>query len=111
MFDSFQFEDVFKPEVEVKTVTVVDAIRKTGVLANKCLEHEDFMAYKAQFEVAQANLISAMIMYTHEFFSSPSGDMAKYGAKMAMFITKLNDLRVLLGQVESDVKKAERTKQ
>ena len=111
MFDKFDFADVFSAEVPIKEKDVVSDIRKTGVLAYKCLNNEDFKHYRAQFELAQASLISAMVQYTHDFMASPEGDMAKYGAKMAMFVTKINDLRVLLGQVESDIKKAERTKE
>lgn len=108
MFNKFQFEDVFTPEAKVDKNDLVSSIRKTGVLANKCLNSEDFKAYRAQFEKAQSNIVTAMISYTHDFFISPSGDMGVYGANMARFVTKLNDLRLLLGQIESDVKKAER---
>ena len=104
----FQFEDVFKPEDEEKPNELIAEIKKTGVLANRCLNNEDFKAYRDQFEKAQTKLISAMITYTHEFFLDPRVGMDVYGAQMARFITKLQDMRVLLGQVESDIKRSER---
>jgi hypothetical protein len=111
MFEKpFQFDDVFEPEVKGDKSELLDAIRKTGVLANKCLSNEDFQAYRKQFEKAQSLIISSMITYTHDFFLEPKAGMDVYGANMARFVTKLNDLRILLGQVEIDIKKAERVK-
>lgn len=110
MFNNFDFSDVFSPEVEKNKSELISSIRKTGVLANKCLDNEDFKQYRLAFERAQANLVTAMISYTHDFFIDPKGGMDVYGANMARFVTKLNDMRVLLGQVESDLKKAERVK-
>lgn len=111
MFDNFEFADVFKPEQEAKPSELLAAVKKTGVLANKCLNTEDFKQYREQFEVAQSKLVGAMITYTHEFFLEPKGGMDVYGAQMARFVTKIQDMRVLLGQIESDVRKAERVKQ
>ncbi len=111
MFDNFQFSDVFQPEKEEKPNEVLIAVKKAGVMANKCLNNEDFKEYRVQFEIAQSKLIGAMITYTHEFFIDPKGGMDVYGAQIARFVTKIQDLRVLIGQVEADLRKAERVKQ
>lgn len=108
MFD-YSWEDMFKPEDEA-TLKAKRTEAKSRVLevieaGKSCLTHPNFKMYRERYEKAQASIVTAMILYTNDFFAKPDGDMALYGANMARFMTRITTLRALLGQVESDVKK------
>jgi hypothetical protein len=104
--EQFKYEDIFKVAIEDEE-SIKEAAKKVrlaGEAARKCLTLQEFQIYTQQFEKAQEAIVIKMIQYTKAFFESEHGDMTKYGANMARFITKIQDLRVLLDRVNSDAK-------
>lgn len=102
--EQFRFEDIFKAVEEDKESIkkAAEKVEAAGKAAKKCLNTDEFAIYREQFAKANDAIINKMMQYTKAFFESEHGDMAKYGANMARFITKLQDLRILLDKVESD---------
>lgn len=110
----FSYEDIFQPEtkesLEIKQKISQEAslaVKAVGDTARSCINTEAFSAYKLAFSKAEAKIVDAMISYTHNFFQENNGDMAIYGANMARFITKIQDLKALLNAVETDAQKGE----
>ena len=105
--EQFKFEDIFKVDLETQdSIKLASAkIDEAAKAARKCLTMPEFHFYRIQFERAQEAIIDKMIQYTSAFFASEHGDMNKYGANMARFMTKLQDLRVLLNTVEKEAKR------
>lgn len=107
-----QINDIFAPQSQkekedfaVKQKELADAITRATKAAQSCLNSEQFHGYRRQYQNAEKKLVDVMIRYTRSFFTEEKGDMAKYGANMARYITKLDDMRMLLNQVESDAKR------
>jgi len=106
--DQFKFEDIFKTN-EVDAESIKEAAKKideAGKAARKCLTLQEFQIYRQAFEKAQEAIINKMIQYDSAFFASEHGDMPKYGATMARFVTKIKDLRILLNKVEGDANRS-----
>lgn len=106
------FNDMFSPPSQQdkekyaqSQKELADAIQRTAQAAQSCLNSELFHGYRRQYQNAEKMLISVIIQYTRSFFSEDRGDMNKYGAQMARYITKLDDMRMLLRQVDNDAKR------
>lgn len=107
-----RFEDMFEQQTEDQKAVLAKAndeakaaVKAVGDSARSCINTEAFQSYKRDFERAQDKIVDAMIEYTQIFFSDDNGNIATYGAKMARYITKLQDLKALLTVVENDAKK------
>ena len=107
MFSSPSQKD--KEDFAVKQKELADAIQRTAQAAQSCLNSEQFHGYRRQYENAEKMLVSVMIQYTRSFFSESGGSLDKYGAQMARYITKLDDMRMLLRQVGNDAKRTRKT--
>jgi hypothetical protein len=112
---TFDYNNIFEQDVpqtveeaRKKAEDAALAIKAVGEGARACINTESFQAYKRSFENAQEKIIEAMISYTHNFFQENDGDMAVYGANMARFVTKVQDLKALLISVENDAQKGKK---
>lgn len=83
-------------------------IKRVTEAAQACLSSELFHSYRFQYQNAEKRLVDVMIRYTRSFFSEDRGDMSKYGAMMARYITKLDDMRMMLKQVENDSRRSKK---
>lgn len=106
----FQYSDLFGDSVNGKELMKIEAealasIQQTADMAKACLSVEQFHKYKKQFQSSQDKIINVMIMYSRTFFAADNGDMAKYGAIMSRYMTKIEMLRMLLERVETDSNK------
>lgn len=105
----FHWEDLFKPKDDHTSKERRQEARKrideAIAAGKKALNTPEFAFYREKLEKAQASIVDSMILYTNEFFRDNVGDMAKYGANMARFMTRITTLRALLNQVESDARK------
>lgn len=103
---SFKFENLFDEAPKEADLEALNGkLKVIGDSARKCLATADFAQYKLQFEAAREAILDAMIVYTNNFTSKDTGDVAMYALKMARYVQKVNDLKVLLTQVELDTRK------
>lgn len=109
---SFSYADIFKHEspeelhlLNKKIEESISAAKAAGDAARSCINTEAFQTYKRSFEIAESKIVDAMIAYTHNFFQENNGSLDVYGANMARYITKIQDLKSLLTAVEVDSKK------
>lgn len=105
-------DNIFSPQsqadkeaLKVSQQEAVDKIKRTAEAAQACLGSEQFATYKRDYEKAETQIVDVMIRYTKSFFSEDKGDISKYGAMMSRYITKLDDMRMLLRQVGNDAKR------
>lgn len=102
------FDDLYaKPEKSQgqDLIALHKRIQSIGDAARQCIATDCFVQYKTQFEKAQSSILDAMISYTNQFCLQPNGDIAVYALKIARYIQKIQDLKLLLGQVEIDANK------
>lgn len=102
--------DLFKPkkdilETEDEIMAAERSLNMVGDIARKCLQYDDFGQYKRYYERVESELVETMIKYTKNFVESDKGDCTKYALTMVRLMTKLQDYRFLLRQVELDSKK------
>ena len=101
------FEPVGKKErkeLEQMQKESAERIKITQGIAKKCLGNEDFVKYRKDFYAARAKILDEMIRYTKLFFLEKNGDMAMYGTQMARYLTKIEDLGLLLDTVERNAR-------
>lgn len=96
----FQKVDSLEKQKEAET-----SLNLAGDAARKCLSHDDFKRYKAAYEKAEEEMIDLMISYTKNFVESDKGDTGKYAMTMMRLVTKLQDFRALLWDIERDSKR------
>lgn len=106
MKTSFQFEDIFQEEDMQAIEQHESELRKLGAAARACINSEKFVAYKERMEKVLAQMPDVLISFTNDYFNEMNGDMAFYGAKMARYITKIQNLRMMLKAVEIDFNKS-----
>lgn len=99
------FEPASQKEIDAQNEAIIktaEDIQRTVDLAHACIKDEKFVNYKRQLEKAQLHIIEDMIGYTKRHFNNIGGDLQTYGANMARYITRIEDLRMLLKKVEFD---------
>lgn len=93
----FSFLNSEKKPVEQDT----SEIQRVAAMARACMGTKEFKEYRARYEVLQAKIIDELIKDAR-MFSADQTDMAKFGAKCLVRLTRLNDLRSLLESVAAD---------
>jgi hypothetical protein len=101
----FRFEDVFSESPKVNNKEVRTRLEEIALTANDCLNTAVFAKYKDQFLKSQQLMVDAMIKYTSDYFQTPGADSTLYAMMMCRFVTRLQDLKMLLRQVEADASK------
>ena len=102
----FDFNNLYAEDVNESLLDDLDkSLIDIGNMARKCLGNEDFVTYREQFEVAYSKILDAMIAYTNNFFNKDDNSADVYAMSMVRYITKIQLLKVLLGQIERDSKK------
>jgi len=84
---------------------ILDAAKMCQYLMGK----EDYGKYKRAFMRSRESIFHTMVLYTRNFMMDEKRqDMAKYGAQMMRFITRIEDLGLLVEQVEDGSKRGKR---
>ena len=99
----FKFEDLYEEGLDDRSVIELQKkLHSIGESARACLNTGVFVNYKEQFEKAYDNILDAMIKYTNDFCADPNGNVSLYALKMARYVQKIQDLKILIKQVEVD---------
>jgi hypothetical protein len=98
----FDFADIFQEENRLDLELHEKELREAVAAARACVNNEKFIVYKQRIEKLLLQMPDVLISFTNEFFAKDEGDMAFYGAKMARYVTKVQNLRLLLKAVEQD---------
>lgn len=102
----FDFSKLFEGDVDDKELKATKAkLDAIGEAARKCLNTSAFEHYRTQYERALNGIMDAMVRYTNSYFAKEDSDAVKYAMAMACYVTKIQNLRILLKQVELDAKK------
>lgn len=91
----------FGDKKEDKSIT---DIKLTGDCARACLSTKEFKLYRDQYSKMESKVIDEMIMDAANFPVS-NEDIAKFGAKCLVRLTRLRDLRSLITKVQNDSQK------
>jgi len=108
--DFFKLKRLFNKEAEKDNV-INEAERlivNTGDIARKCLTHEDFRLYRDAYIRTERASVNALILYTKNFVENPGGDINKYAITCMRLLTRIQDLRALLNNVDNDAKREEK---
>lgn len=101
MFQDFDWNKLFESEDKSNIKETAKAIKETGAIARKCLTQSDFQLYRTKYEDLEKKVIDYMIGKARSF----NGDASKLGSEMLAVLVKIDTLRSLLKNVESDSKK------
>lgn len=78
-------------------------LKLTGDIARKCLSMEQFRQYREYYERAEASVIDELL--NEALAAYGDGDLAKFGSRCLIKLTRLRDLRSLLTKVAVDSRK------
>lgn len=103
------FQDIFKPkeakDIAKKLNDAEIALEVAGDMARRCLGMEEFKVYRESFKRAEEGIMDSLISYNHYFSLSDSGDISKYALKVSRLLTKVESVRKLLSDIESNAKR------
>lgn len=94
----FQFKS---PDDQMKDLNnAVDiAMTVAGDRARKCLDQEDFKAYRAEYKNAEEKLVDYLLKYNRLFHKSGQGNINTYAFQISYLLTQLENIRALLSTV------------
>lgn len=98
-------QNIFKPKdkkVLLEEAQAADReLNLAAEIARRCLTSEDFKSYRESYLKAEDKMVEAMIIYTQGFVQGNKGDVTNYAFTMMRFITRLQEIRSLLRDVET----------
>lgn len=82
-----------------------EAFTVVGDRARKCLNNDDFKAYRKDYLQTEAKVLDALLKYNTLFHKTTGGNITDYAMVVARYLTKLESLRSLLEAVAKDAQK------
>ena len=99
------FKDAFKPNIIKADEKIVnEKINLTGQIARSCLNLPQFKAYKDKYIKAESKVIGTMLLLTASYMKGEL-TLETYGTKVLVYMTRLGELKRLIGTVTTDAKK------
>lgn len=99
---TYRFEDIFQQEESTSVEEHDIELREAISAARACLNSGAFIKYKQRIENIEKQMVDIMVAFTNDYFNEMNGDLAFYGAKIARYITKIQNVRMLLKAVQLD---------
>lgn len=81
------------------------AMQVVGDRARKCLDQEDFKAYRAEYKATEEKLVGYLIKYNRLFHKTGQGNINTYAFQISYLLTQLENVRALLETVTENSKK------
>jgi len=79
-------------------------VNLTAEMAKRCLNMEEFKAYRESFEAMERKIIDEMVMDAAGF-TTQNESTERFGMKCLIKLTRIRDLRALLNKVSSEARK------